>query len=50
VPLARAYVADGGRIVAMLGKAEAVGASAVRSFELPFSRAPRAVATYRAQR
>lgn len=47
VPLAKHYVADGGRIVAMLGKSEAPGAASVRSFELPFSRAPRAVATYR---
>lgn len=50
VPLARAYLAPGGRVVAMLGKAPAsfgaLAPSSVRSFALPFSGAPRAVAVF----
>jgi 16S rRNA (guanine527-N7)-methyltransferase len=50
VPLAQHYVAPGGRIVAMLGKAPerygALAPASVRSFALPFSSAPRAVAVF----
>jgi 16S rRNA (guanine527-N7)-methyltransferase len=50
VPLARQYVAPGGRVVAMLGKTPdtltALNPTSVRSFELPFSKAPRAVAVF----
>ncbi len=49
VPLARSYLAPGGRVVAMLGKAELGGVTpdALRTFALPFSGAGRAVATFR---
>lgn len=60
LPLAARYVAPGGRILATLGREadeEALGRDAaasglalvaLRRFELPFSRAQRAVATFRA--
>jgi 16S rRNA (guanine527-N7)-methyltransferase len=51
VPLAAKYVAPGGRIVAMLGKVPAsygpLEPESVRTFELPFSKAPRAVAVFK---
>lgn len=59
VPLASAYLAPGGKVVAMLGRSperaalEAAAAgtgltlASVRGFTLPFSQAPRAVAVYR---
>jgi 16S rRNA (guanine527-N7)-methyltransferase len=48
VPLARAYVAPGGRIVAMLGKETTNSFTPVssRTFTLPFSGAPRTIAVF----